>query len=123
MAKWCNDLVMDAALSYIRTNSTLMVACPSQPATFAAAQSSKLCEVAMVSGDFTIADGSVSGRKVTVGAKSGIAILAGGDATHVALLDVPNSALIYVTTDTLVTLPVSGTVNISAWAIEIGDPV
>ena len=122
MAKQVNDVVLDAALNIIRNNGNLMVALPAEPASFAAAQSAKLAEVAMTSTDFTIADGDVSGRKVTVAAKSSIAIIATGTANHIAILDTTNSRVLYVTTCPSQALTSGGQTNFASWAAEIRDP-
>lgn len=125
MAKAANDLVMDAALDFIAT-STRQIACSAQPTTFAEANATfALADVTMAGGDFTKANGDTSGRKVTMGAKSSVLIDASGTATHVALVDVSNSRLVYVTTCTSQALTANGsnTVNFPAWDIEIADPV
>jgi hypothetical protein len=125
MAKAANDLVMDAALDFIAT-STRMIACSAQPTTFAEANATfALADVSMAGGDFTKANGDVSGRKTTIGAKSGVLIDVSGTANHVALVDVANSRLVYVTTCTPQALTANGsnTVNIPAWDVEFGDPV
>lgn len=126
MAKAAHDDVMDGALNVIKNNVTRMVACSTQPTTYAEANATyALADVTMASGDFTLANGDVSGRKVTVAAKSSILIDASGTAQHVALLDVTNSKLLYVTTCTSQALTANGsnTVNTPAWDIEIADPV
>ena len=120
MAKLVADAVLDAALDEI-AEANLMVALPSEPASYAAAQSAKLAEVAMAGGDFTKANGDTSGRKTTVAAKAGVTVLTPGTATHVALLDTANSVLLYVTTTASTSLP-AGTVDFGSWAIEIRDP-
>jgi predicted aspartyl protease len=121
MAKFVNPAVLNQALNEIAT-ANLMVAINGQPASYAAAQSGKLAETALSAGDFTQANGDVNGRKVTIAAKTGAAIIAAGTANHIALLDTAGSRLLYVTTCPAVTLPASGTVNFEAWKVEIGDP-
>ena len=49
--------------------------------------SRRLSEAALSTADFTLAAGDISGRKVTIAAKSGLAVIAAGTADHVALLD------------------------------------
>ncbi len=123
MAKYCNPDVIDAALNTIKNNAVRMVLLASQPASYAAAVSDKLAEAVMASGDFTLAAGDIDGRKVTVAAKNNQSILVSGSANHVALLDTTNSRLLYVTTCPATSLVQGGTVNIAAWAVEIGAPV
>lgn len=124
MAKSANDLIMDAGLDVIAT-ATRQIACSAQPTTFTEANATyALADVTMAGGDFTKANGDTSGRKVTMGAKSGALIDASGTATHVALVRVSDSTLLYVTTCTSQALTANGTntVNFPAWKIEIGDP-
>ncbi len=123
MAKAVSDDVLDGALNIIRNNCTRMVACSAQPTTYTEGNSTyALADVTMASGDFTIADGTTSGRKATVAAKSGVTIDASGTANHIALLDVTNSRLLYVTTCTSQALNTGGTVDFGSWVIEIADP-
>ena len=125
MAKAVADRVLDGALNIIKNNDTRMIACTAQPTTFTEANATfALADVTMASGDFTVANGDTSGRKVTVAAKSGVLIDTTGTATHVALVDVTNSLLDYVTTCTSQSLTANGsnTVNFPAWDIEIADP-
>lgn len=124
MAKAAPDIIMDGALDVIAT-ATRMVACSAQPTTYTEANATyALADVTMAGGDFTKANGDTSGRKVTMGAKSSVLIDASGTATHVALVRVSDSALIYVTTCTSQALTANGsnTVNFPAWDIEIADP-
>ena len=119
MAKWANDLMMDASLDYV-AGATVMLACTSQPADRAAALAAALADVSMAGGDFTKANGDTSGRKVTVGQKSAVPIDTTGTATHIALID--GSTLRYVTTCTAQVLTAGGTVTFPAWDIEVADP-
>lgn len=125
MAKAVHDDVLDGAHDIIRNNATRMVACSAQPTTYTEGNATfALADVTMASGDFTKANGDTSGRKMTVGAKSSVLIDTTGTATHVALLDVTNSKLLYVTTCTSQALTANGsnTVNFPAWDIELADP-
>lgn len=123
MAKWANDLVMDAALDEIAT-ATRMDVCSAQPANFAGIAAVALADVTLDSGDFSKANGDTSGRKVTVAAQNGILIDASGTATHVALSRVSDSTLLLVTTCTSQALTANGsnTVNVPAFDDEIADP-
>lgn len=126
MAKIVHDDVLDGALNIVKNNCTRMVACSAQPTTYAEANATyALADVTMAAGDFTNANGDTSGRKTTVAAKSSVLIDVSGTANHVALLDVTNSKLLYVTTCTAQALTANGsnTVNFPAWDIEIADPV
>ena len=90
---------------------------------FAAADAGKLVQAALGPGDFSLATGDVSGRKVMIAAKASLAVLAAGTADHIALLDVAGSRLLYVTTCPAQALVVGGQVSIAGWSIEIGAPV
>jgi hypothetical protein len=124
MAKAVHTDVLDGALNIVKSNATKMVACTSQPTTYAEANATyKLAEVTLASGDFTLSAGVTNGRRATVAAKSGITASATGNATHVALLDTAATKLLYVTTCPSTAIASGGTVSIGAWDIEIGDPV
>ena len=123
MAKSVHDDVLDGALNIIKNNCTRMTACNAQPTTFTEANATfALADVTMASGDFTVANGDTSGRKVTVAAKSAVQVDTTGTYNHVALIDVTNSKLLYVTTGTSQALTSGNTINFPAWDIEIADP-
>lgn len=119
MAKSVHDTVLDGALNII-DNATRMVVCSAEPANFAGIAAVALADVVMAGGDFTDANGDISGRKVTVAAKSAVPVDASGTATHVSLDD--GTTLLYVTTCTSQALTSGNTVNIPAWDIEFADP-
>lgn len=123
MAKIVHDDVLDGALNIIKNNATRMVACSAQPTTYTEGNATyALADVTVSSTDFTIANGTTSGRKATVAAKTGVTVDASGTVTHVCLLDVANSKLLYVTTTTSQAVVNPGTVDIGSWVIEIADP-
>lgn len=125
MAKSVHNDVLDGALNIVKNNATRMTACSAEPTTYAEGNATyALAAVTVASGDFTNADGDTSGRKCTVAAKSGVLIDASGTATHIALLDVTNSKLLYVTTCTSQALTANGsnTVDFPSWKFEIADP-
>lgn len=123
MAKWANDSVMDAALALVAT-CTRMVVTSAQPANYAGIAAVALADVALTqgngNGDFTIANGDTSGRKVTVSQQASIPIDSSGDATHVCLDN--GTTLLYATTCTTQTLTSGGTVTVPAFDIEIAAP-
>lgn len=124
MAKATPDAVLDKILDEIAT-ATRMIACSTQPTTYTEANATyALADVTMAGGDFTKANGDTSGRKVTMGAKSSVLIDTTGTATHIALVRVSDSTLLYVTTCTSQALTANGsnTVNFPAWDIEVADP-
>lgn len=122
MAKTVADVVLDAALNYIKNNCTRMVACNAQPTTYTEGNATfALADVTMASGDFTLAD-DTSGRKVTMAQKTGVTVDTTGTATYVCLLDVSNTALLYVTTATSQALTATNTMTFNTWKINIQDP-
>ncbi|WP_426165834.1 hypothetical protein [Sandarakinorhabdus sp. DWP1-3-1] len=121
MAKFASNDVLDGSLNIVRA-ATRMVAVSGQPASYAAADSGRLAEAPLTTGDFTLAPGDISGRKVGIAPKSGLAVIAAGTADHVALLDAATARLLYVTTCPAQALAPGGTVNIAAWSVEIGAP-
>lgn len=123
MAKSVAAAVLDLALNDIKTNANKQTVCSAQPTTYAEGNATfMLANVAMASGDYTLANGDVSGRKVTMAAKSGVSITNSGTATHVSLVDTVNSALKLVTTCTSQAISVGGTVDIPTWKFEINNP-
>lgn len=121
MAKSVHDDVLDGAFDVL-DQADLMTVCSAEPTTRTEAITTfKLADVAMTPNtDYTKANGTVSGRKVTVAAKSGVTVDSTGTATHVALVDA--TRLLYVTTCTSQALTAANTVNFPAWAVEIADP-
>lgn len=121
MAKSVHDDVLDGAFDVL-DQADLMTVCSAEPTTRTEAITTfKLADVAMTPDtDYTKANGTVSGRKVTVAAKSGVNVDSSGTATHVALVDA--TRLLYVTTCTSQALTSGNTVNFPAWAVEIADP-
>lgn len=126
MAKYSSDSVMDAALDVIAT-ATLLTVCSAQPTTYAEASSTyKLADIALTAGagngDYTLANGDTSGRKLTIAQQANVDIDSSGTATHVALSISGSSTLVYVTTCTSQALTAGGTVTVPAWDAEIADP-
>ena len=126
MAKWCSDTYLDLLLQGI-DDCTLLTVCSAQPTTYAEASSTyKLADIALTAGagngDYTLANGDSSGRKLTVAQQADVAIGYSGTATHVALSISGSSTLVYVTTCTSQPLTSGGTVTVPVWDIEIADP-
>jgi len=124
MTKACHDDVLDAALDKVATGNILTV-CSAQPTTRTEAVTTyALADIVLTAGDgngdFTVANGDASGRKVTVTQQADVDIDTSGTATHVAICDAVN--LLYVTTCTSQALTAGGTVTIPAWDIELADP-
>ncbi len=121
MAKYANDLGLDAALDWFAA-STILHVCSSQPANYAGIAAVSLGSVVIDSGDFTKADGDTSGRKVTIAAQTISAASASGTANHVVLASTADSTLRYVTTMTSQAITSGNPIGVGAWKIEIADP-
>lgn len=123
MAKSIHNDVLDAALDELATAVKITV-CSGEPANFAGIAAVALAEVTVTAGDgngdYAIADGDASGRKVTVTAQSAVPIDSSGTATHIAYDD--GTTLQAVTTCTSQVLTSGGTVTIPAHDWEIADP-
>lgn len=123
MAKSVSTAVLDLALNQLKNNSNKQTVCSAQPTTYAEANATfMLANVAMASGDYTLAAGDTSGRKVTMSAKSAISVTNSGTATHVAIINSTGSTLDLVTTCTSQAISTGGTVDIPAWKWEINLP-
>lgn len=122
MAKFTHDDVLDAALAKVAT-ATRMVVTSGQPANFAGIAAVALADVTLTAGagngDYTIANGDTSGRKLTVAAQSAVPVDASGTATHVCLDD--GTTLLQVTTCTSQALTSGNTVDVPAYDIEFAD--
>lgn len=128
MAKSVHNDVLDAALNYIADNASSVILCSAEPTTYTEATATyDLATIPVTAGvgngDFTLADGDTSGRKLTVTAQSETG---GGDTTgtptHYAIVDAANTKLLYVTTASGDDVAAGGDVSISAFDIEIADP-
>lgn len=122
MAKKIEDFFLDDFLDALATCTALHVT-SAEPANHAGIAAVDLADVTLTAGDgngdYTIADGDVSGRKLTVAQQADIPIDATGTATHIVLTDGTN---IWVTTCTSQALTSGGTVTVPAFDAEIADP-
>lgn len=123
MAKFVTDSAMDAALGII-DDGTILTVCSAQPTTRTEAVTTyALADVVLTAGagngDFVLANGDTSGRKLTVTQQADIPIDTSGTATHVAICDATN--LLLVTTCTSQALTSGGTVTVPAFDLEIAD--
>ena len=120
------DASMDAALALEDDADTLRV-CSDLPAnpTHAQCVTATLASVSMTpgtgNGDYVIADGDTSGRKLRVLAQSGVSVSASGTATQVALTLTAGTLVKLVTTCTSQVLTSGNTVNVPEWKHEIAD--
>ncbi len=122
MAKVLDNAVLDAALAKVAT-STKLTFCSAQPANKAGIAAVKLADVTLTAGDgngdYVIAD-DTSGRKVTIGAQTGMTPSANGTVTYAVLDD--GTTLLAATTVTSQAVTTSQTWNSPAFKISISDP-
>ena len=123
MAKTLHNDVLDAALAEFATAVTITV-CTAEPANVAGIAAVALAEVTVTAGDgngdYTIADGDASGRKLTIAQQADITIDTSGTATHLAYDD--GTTLQGTNTVTSQALTSGGTVTIPAHDLEFADP-
>ncbi len=121
MGKSAHDNVIDAALDVIATATLLSV---TSDAGTPANLTNTLASVALTAGDgngdYVIANGDFSGRKITVAQQTDVSITASGTALHVVLS--LGGTILLTTTCTSQVLTSGGTVTIPAFDDEIADP-
>lgn len=122
MAKSVHDDVIDAALSYIKTNATRICVDSTEPTTYTQAETTYMLAIKTItSTDFTGPADGTSGRKLTSNQHTDITISNSGTAAHIAFT-VNGSKLLFVTTCTNQALVATYLVTIPSWIIQIGDP-
>lgn len=119
-----HDDVMDAALDKLAT-CTHVTVCSAEPANYAGIAAVTLAAQTVTAGDgngdWTVADGDASGRKLTLAAQSGVSITASGDADFVVGDD--GSTLLFVLAGDGQALTSGGTVDLAETDVdEIADP-
>lgn len=124
MAKELHNDVYDAALAEIATCTNLNF-CTSQPANYAAISgvsiASKVLTAGDGNGDYTITDGDVSGRKLTVAAQTALTLTANGTVAW-AVLDDGVTLLAATSASGTITDYTTETWDSPAFDIEIADP-
>ena len=130
ISKYANDLMMDAALSWVKTNGVKMYVCTASISSASAVSYTKITSTAALTGAISIsslasvalATGDVSGRKLAVPEKASVTVTASGTAARVCLVNSSGSVVTYVTTCTSQALTSGNTVTIPTWDIEVADP-
>jgi len=125
MAKFVPDATIDAMLDVIADNVDEINICSTQPTTFAEANATyELGSVTVTTGDgggdWTIANGDTSGRKLTLGEQTGVSIGTSGTAAHIAGTN-GTDTLYFVTTCTSQAVTSGNTATIQTFDIEIQD--
>ena len=124
MAKYANPTLIDGAFNVIKTSADVITytLCSTQPTTRTEAVTTYMLASTTLNKttEVTLANGDVSGRKMTISAKTGISVTNTGSGQHVAICDATN--LLYVTTTTTQAVSSGGTVDIGTWKTEIAAP-
>lgn len=120
MAKFASSTFIDGAFNTIKANAGTINyrLCSAQPTTLAEASSFALASTTLnKTTEITLAAGDTSGRKMTISAKTGIAVSVTGTGNHVSIDD--GTTLLFVTTTTSQAVSSGGTVDIGTWKDEI----
>lgn len=121
MSKSVSNSVIDAALAEIATCTRLDVTSDTSTPTNL---TNTLANVTLIAGDgngdYVIADGTSSGRKITVAQQADVSITGSGTAKHIVLS--VGGVIKLTTTCTDQVLTSGGTVTVPAFADEIADP-
>lgn len=123
MDKEIPDSVLDILLTDIATSIRMSI-CSGHPINFAGIAAVSLADVVMTPGDgndYNIADGDISGRKITTVQKASIIIGTTGLASHIVLDD--GSVIKGVTTVVPKSLVATELITIPAWKVELRDPI
>ena len=121
MTYFLHDDVVDLALNHLKNNVTRIVLCDGAPTNYSDAVTNngsgtgrKLAESTVDDTHFTLANDATNGRKLTAAARIGLAVVANGDGTHVAWVDVANTKLLKVVP---VPTPVTGLTTVATVTI------
>lgn len=123
------DVVLDAGLNVIAEADQLFVT-SAEPANYAGIAAVTLVgPVALTpgqgNGDFTLGDGTPSGRALTVAAQNGATAVGSDQGSHVVLATGGGTDVLrYVTeVDSPQSITSGNTVNVGAWSVTNTDPV
>lgn len=134
MTKSIQDAALDAAFEYIASRGDLLTLCAGSPADYFEATaltnsggrmvaSSELTE-GVGGGDFSLASGTTSGRRLTVAARALVDAQVTGTVDHLAIVDQDTGTLLSVTelTESVAMTP-GDVVGIKSFSQEIAAPV
>jgi len=124
MSKWISDDALDTYLNCIRSNCDKMIICSQQPTTYTEATTTYALATAdmTVNTDYTLANGTASGRKITTAVKSNITPTGTGGGNHVAFCQSGASKLWLVTNCSEQNIVAGNPINIPAFTYEALDP-
>jgi len=118
MSKVASDGMSDGGLD-ASAACTVITVCAGQPTSQVDIAARALASGVVGPGDFSKANGDVSGRKITCAQQADLSISSSGTADHVAIDDGTDY---FVTTCGAQALTAGGTVTVGAWDREIADP-
>jgi hypothetical protein len=126
MEKFCSSVVLDGAIAVIRDNAAKVAVCTSLTTnTVADVEANLLAVTTLTTGastSWTLADSSVSGRKLTMTAQSSLAIATTGVAKNIALYSTASGLVYYVTNCTTQALvSTANKVTIPAFSMHFYD--
>ncbi len=125
MPKTVHNDVLDYGLDVIKTRCTREgIVSTTVPSTVSSASTLCYAIKAMTTASYSITDGDISGRKITIAQQSTIPITTTGTAGHIILFSTGASGVIYYATSctTQALVSTANSVTINAWDIEIADP-
>ena len=120
MAKFINDIVLDAAIDKMIAEGNLVALFDTYSTDYTTINTNKLGSYVPV---LTKADGDVSGRKLNLAASAGISITATGNFNNFAVLDTVGLTVLYVGNGTTKALTSGDTVDAPTSDLEFADPV
>ncbi len=126
MSKYVNHEVMDVALNDIANNGNMLHLVSQAPAAYADVATYSLGAVALVTGDgngdYTVQNGQVSGRRLTLAQKA-VPGSANGVANHAVVVDTVNQTILAITTAPNYNMQTAVNQSVPSYDIwEIQDP-
>ncbi len=119
MSRWVNEGSYSSFFGYFsecnRQDVVLDVATPTN-------LSNSLSHVTMVSGDFSIEDGTEGGKKLEIGAKLGVDVTAPGTTRHTVLSKDGVIRLVTPCNEREVSAALEDKINMGGYYIEVGGP-
>jgi hypothetical protein len=113
----------DAALVSLREQLQEIWLCPTEPASYAAANTSKLVAVPVQLSDFEILPGDANGRKLRYLGNTGIAT-AQGSVTRAVIVNKATSTIHFISNITSTPVASGGQVTINSFDVwEVGNPL
>ena len=124
MGKKIFPVTYDAQLSFMINNATRLFVCSAEPTTYEEASATyALADATLLPANFSgPADGSASGRKLTVLPVENIPIDVSGNATHIVLADATNSRLLLITVCTSQALVAGNNVTVDSFDYTLPQP-